>query len=521
MMRRVPPLEIGVCSETTCDPAIAAGAESRCSNACAEKDTCSSEYSARLIAVKDWPGYVSNSQAGQRLLPIVTRIQSAGGRAFLVGGAVRDGLLGKPVKDLDVEVFGIEIDRLEALLAEFGQVMTVGRSFGVLMLRGLEIDFSLPRRDSKIAPGHSGFEVVFDPGATFEEASRRRDLTINSMGVDLGTGELFDPHGGARDLEQKCLRATDVRHFSEDPLRGLRVAQFAARFRMTASSELLAQCAALDLSELPGERIWGEFQKMLCKGAEPSRGFNFMRDAKLLRFFPEIEALIDVPQDPEWHPEGDVWIHTLMTVDRAAEQRSGERCSDEVLMFSALCHDFGKPSTTEEIDGRIRSRAHDEAGVEPTLVFLERMRARHSLKDQVVALVRHHLAPAQFAEQKAGPRAYRKLARKLGAVDLSMRDLERVARADHLGRTTPEALRRKFAAGDAFLARSEELAVEQVPPIDLVMGRHLIAKGIEPSPRFSEILRRCREIQDDTGWTEAEAILNRALEDLEITELTR
>ncbi len=458
---------------------------------------------------------------GTRLLEIAAALREAGGRVVLVGGAVRDGLLGLPVKDLDVEVFDLEYELLAGVLAGFGEVLSIGQAFGVLVVRGLSIDFSLPRRDSKVAPGHRGFEVEFDPQLPFDEASRRRDLTINSMGIELATGKLLDPHRGRADLEAEVLRATDPASFGEDPLRALRVAQMAARFCMTVDPNLIELCATLDLSELPGERLYEEFRKLLLKGREPSRGLSFLRESRLLHHFPELEALIDVPQDPIWHPEGDVWLHTLMAIDSAArlrelglgsESRSeSESIEDVAFMFAVLCHDFGKPTTTAKIDGRVRSRGHDQRGAKPTRIFLERLRASTKLTEMTIALVEQHLAPALLIEQGATPRAYRRLARKLARAGVSMRLLERVARADHLGRTTEDALAGRFEAGDAFVAQADALEVGIEGPKDVVLGRHLIARGLTPSPEFSETLDRCRDIQYETGLTDPVEILDRVM----------
>ena len=451
------------------------------------------------------------TNSGRRLLDIAAVLREAGGRAVLVGGAVRDGLLGLPIKDLDVEVFDIELAPLKQILAGFGEVLSIGQSFGVLIVSGLAIDFSLPRKDSKVAPGHRGFKIEVDPQLSFDEASRRRDLTINSMGIDITSRELLDPHGGRADLKARVLRATDPTCFGEDPLRALRVAQMAARFRMTIDPDLVEICAALDLSELLGERLYEEFRKLLLKGREPSRGLAFLRESRLLHHFPELEALIDVPQDAVWHPEGDVWTHTLMALDRAAQLREGESSEDEALMFAVLCHDFGKPATTAEIDGRLRSRGHDRLGAEPTRAFLGGLRASAKLTEMVVALVEQHLAPALLIEQRATPKAFRKLARKLAAAGVSMRLLERVARADHMGRTTEDAVAGRFPAGDVFIEQADSLAVDTRGPKDVVLGRHLIARGHTPSPEFAEILDRCRDVQDETGLADPEEILDQVL----------
>ena len=482
---------------------------------------------------------------------VAKAVREAGGRAVVVGGWVRDHLLGVRSKDVDIEVFGLDTARFEALLANFGKVHAVGRAFGVYRVAGIDVDFSLPRRDSKRGPGHRGFDVRPDPSLGFAEAARRRDLTVNSIGIDPLTGEVLDPHGGRRDLGRRLLRATDPARFPEDPLRGLRVAQFAARLEMTPDSALVALCRTLDLSELSGERVFEEFTKLLLRAARPSIGFKVLEDTGLIRFFPELDALRGVAQDPEWHPEGDVWVHTLMVLDVAASLRDGgtdgadgttsptkdagrshddrphgtgnaispaengtrsrDGSGDLALMLGALCHDLGKPATTERVGGRIRSRRHDVEGVAPTRALLGRMRAPGALVDKVAALVEHHLAPAQFARNGATAKGYRRLARKLERAGVGIELLVRVARADHLGRTTADALAGRFDAGDAFLAAARAHGVERAAPRDAVLGRHLVERGMQPGPGFAPILERCREVQDETGWTDPERILDRAL----------
>ncbi len=445
-----------------------------------------------------------------RVLEIARAVARAGGRALLVGGFVRDRLRNVEATELDIEVYGLELPALERLLQRYGAVIAIGRAFGVLQVKGLDVDFALPRLDSKTGAGHKGFEVRCDPGLDFATASRRRDLTINSMGFDPLTDALLDPHGGARDLERGVLRATDPAHFSEDPLRGLRVAQFAARFEMKPDDELLRVCASLDLAELSPERVLEEWRKLLLKGVRPSLGTEILKTTGLLRSFPELDALVGVPQDPEWHPEGDCWVHNQMVIDEAARLRDGLG-DDEALMFGALLHDVGKPVTTATTDGRVRSPNHDVRGVELAARFLERMRAPNELVARVGALVEHHLAPALFIKNGATAKGYRRLARKLGAMGVSAELLLRVARSDHFGRTTEEAVARVFPAGDEFLARATELAIEKSPPRDVVLGRHLIARGMRPGSEFGVILERCREAQDENGWTDPEQILEHVL----------
>ena len=446
----------------------------------------------------------------QPVLDIANDVRTRGGRALVVGGYVRDILLGLDAKDVDVEVFGLSLDVLAEVLGGHGEVIEIGRAFGVLRIKNLDVDFSLPRRDSKVGAGHRGFDVETDPRLDFATAARRRDLTINSIGLDPLTGEYLDPQGGRKDLKDQALRATDPDHYAEDPLRGLRVAQFAARFEMQPDDELIALSRDLPLDEVAPERQFEELRKLLLKGTLPSAGLEFLRESGLIRFFPELAVLIGVEQDPVWHPEGDVWIHTMMVIDEAAKLRQGDD-NDLAMMLGALCHDFGKPDVTETIDQRVRSPNHDGQGIPHTERFLERLRAPHRLSEQVKALVHHHLAPALFTQTGAGGKGYRRLARKLDEAGVSMELLVRVARADHLGRTTDEALARVFPAGDAFLEQAKRYLVEQKGPKDVVQGRHLIARGIAPGPEFGEILARCRDLQDEHGWDDPEYLLDAAL----------
>jgi tRNA nucleotidyltransferase (CCA-adding enzyme) len=443
---------------------------------------------------------------------VARAVEAAGGRAVLVGGYVRDRLLGVASKDCDVEIYGLSPDAVADLLADFGELIQVGRAFGVLRIKGIDADFSLPRRDSKSGSGHRGFDIAFDPDLDFAQASRRRDLTVNSIGLDLSSGEILDPHGGREDLARGVLRATDAAHFAEDPLRGMRTAQFAARLEMAPDEELTALCSQLDLAELPAERIYEELRKLLVKARKPSLGFEFLSRARLLRFFPEIESLQSVPQDPKWHPEGDVWVHTMLVIDEAAALRTGDD-EDLALMFAALCHDFGKPAVSVEHGGRVRTPKHDAIGARLAREFLERLRAPGHLCDQVEALVKYHLAPALFVAQGTTATGYRRLARNLDKAGVNIALLVRIARADHWGRTTDEANRRIFPAADTFVAEAEKASVVDEAPTDVVQGRHLQARGLEPGPQFGDILNRCRDLQDETGWTDADKILDKVLGD--------
>ena len=442
---------------------------------------------------------IPDSKLRSALDTVCREIARAGGRALVVGGAVRDALLGGIAHDLDIEVYGLDPERLRAVLNEHFDLDLVGQSFGVLKIRHLPIDVAMPRRESKRGLGHKGFEVHSDPHLRLEEAAARRDFTINAMAYDPLTDELLDPVGGRADLEASILRHVSEK-FVEDPLRVLRAMQFAARFDLRVADETVVLCRGIEREGLARERVFEEWKKLILQGRAISRGLHFLRDCGWVREFPELEALIDCPQDPKWHPEGDVWIHTLHVMDAFARERVGDPWEDLVVGFGCLCHDLGKPATTtHDLDGRIRSKNHEEQGEPPTRSFLARFTDQEQLVNAVVPLVREHLKPFTLWDAKASPAAVRRLARRVGRIDR----LVRVARADHQGR--PPLPFDGFPAGDWLLARAEELAVRSGAPQPIVLGRHLIALGLRPGAHFKELLDACFEAQLEGEITDAES----------------
>ena len=429
---------------------------------------------------------------------ISRQVAAAGGRALMVGGSVRDALLGEAANDLDFEVFGLEPEALKRLLARHFDLDLVGQSFGVLKIRHLDIDVSIPRRESKRGLGHKGFDIHSEPGLTLAEAAERRDFTINAMAFDPLAGELLDPFGGRLDLEARTLRHVSEK-FAEDPLRVLRGMHFAARFALEAAPETIVLCRRIEPEGLPRERIFEEWRKLILLGHEISRGLAFLRATGWIRYTPELAALIDCPQDPEWHPEGDVWTHTCHVMDAFARERLGEPWEDLVVGFGCLCHDFGKPATTtHDDDGRIRSKGHEERGEAPTRSFLARMTRQSQLAHEVVPLVREHLKPTVLHKAGAGHAAVRRLARRVGRIDR----LVRVARADHAGR--PPRPFDGFPAGDWLLEQARALHVADHKPVPIVMGRHLIELGLEPGPHFGDLLEACLDAQLDGAFADLE-----------------
>lgn len=438
----------------------------------------------------------------EKVLALARAIHDAGGRGLLVGGCVRDPLMGTEPKDWDIEVYGIEAARFRELLDLFGSVNVVGEAFTVYKL-GSDLDVSVPRRERKSGRGHRGFIIEGDPSMPIEEATRRRDFTINAILEDPLTGEIIDPFDGRSDLERGVLRAVSQETFPEDSLRVLRAAQFSARFDFKIEQDTVELSRSIDLTDLPPERIWGEMEKLLLLAKCPSIGLRRLHELGAIdQLFPELKELIDVPQDPEWHPEGDVWVHTGLVIDRARELIDDLPYPKKVtVMLAALAHDFGKPATTEFIDGRMRSRGHEEAGVPPTESFLDRLNIHtldgYDVRAQVIALVRDHLKPGEFFKKRdeVGDGAFRRLARRC-ELDL----LYRVAKADSLGRNSDKVAREQWYDAEAqewFIQRARELEVAQQPPPPILLGRHLLEMGLEPGPRIGEITKAVYEMQLD------------------------
>jgi tRNA nucleotidyltransferase (CCA-adding enzyme) len=483
------------------------------------------------------------------VLDICKAVRDAGGRAILVGGSVRDHLLELESKDFDIEVYALSPARLREVLEAIAQVNTVGEQFAVYKLalprRGnnqavsrsnlafdayeasgaqpdppvqapdqqcgnfvgiTEIDVSIPRRESKSGSGHRGFLITGDPSMSFEEAARRRDFTVNAIGYDPLTKETIDPTGGFEDLKRHLLRAVSAETFVEDSLRVLRAMQLAARFEMAIEDRTVELCRSIDLSDLPHERVWGEFEKLLIGARKPSIGLQAALDLLILdKLFPAIRAIVGCRQNPQIHPEGDVFTHTKLVLDQAAPlAQSLPKPKRIAVMLATLLHDLGKPLTIGEVDGKISHFGHDEAGVKPAESVLDTLGLYtldgYNVRSQVLSLVREHLRPGQLYKDPANASegTFRRLARR---VDIGL--LYLVSKADALGRGPNSSA----AAEEWFIERAKEIGVEHGPPSPLLQGRHLVEAGFEPGPRMGNTLREIYELQLDGKVTTLEEAL--------------
>jgi len=434
-------------------------------------------------------------------------LMEIGARPIVVGGYVRDHFLGVESKDIDIEVYGISsLDVLKSSLETFTPVHEVGKSFGVLKIRldDHDLDISLPRTEIKTAKGHKGFHVQTNGYLDFNTASKRRDFTMNAIGYDIKTDFFIDPHGGKVDIKNSIIRHVDDKSFAEDPLRVLRAVQFAARFNFKLDTNTLKLCQTMIkddmLSELPKERIFEEYKKLLLKAPKPSIGFELLD--KLNALFPELKALQGIVQDETKHPEGDVWTHTMMSLDAMAELKTGNKKKDITLMLAILCHDLGKVKTTKIIDNEVSATDHHNV-LEPALSLLERLSDQKSLVDAVIALIQEHPMPSRLYKEDAQDSDIRRLSTRI-----DIEDLVTLAKADNFGRSTQDAMDKKYPPGEWLLAKAKELNILHKGPEQILQGRHLIACGQKAGKQFKDILQQSYEAQlEGRFFTEEEALV--------------
>lgn len=416
---------------------------------------------------------------------LASLVRDHGGRAYYVGGFVRDALLGETGKDIDIEVHGITPDCLKEILDALGQRITIGESFGIFNLKGYALDIAMPRKEEARGQGHRDFDIFVDPFIGTQSAARRRDFTFNALMQDVLTGELIDHFGGEADLKAGILRHVSTESFPEDPLRVLRAAQFAARFGCRVAPETVALCSKMELQHLPKERIEGELKKALLKAERPSVFFEVLREMNQLElWFPELQALIGVGQNPVYHAEGDVWTHTMMVLDEAAKLR--HRAGNPYgLLLSALVHDFGKALSTEAVDGTIHAYQHEITGLPLAEAFLRRITTENKLISYVLNMTELHMKPNTMARVGSAVKNTNKLFDR--AIDPE--GLILLALADDRGRI----LQTPAASTEDFLYERLEI-FKNLMAQPCVQGRDLIEAGLRPDKDFTEILAHAHKL---------------------------
>ena len=417
---------------------------------------------------------------------IARMVAENGGRAYYVGGFVRDALIHKENKDVDIEVHGITPAVLEEILDGLGERMSIGESFGIFGLKGYSLDIAMPRKEEARGQGHKDFDIFVDPFIGTEAAARRRDFTFNALMQDVLTGEIVDHFGGAEDLKAGILRHVNDVSFSEDPLRVLRAAQFAARFGFRVAEETVSLCSRMQLQHLPRERIEGEMKKALLKAERPSVFFEMLRQMKQLEFwFPELKSLIGVEQNPVYHSEGDVWTHTMMVLDEAAKLR--HRATNPYwFMLAAVTHDFGKAACTQVHDGILHAYQHEIQGLPLAENFLRRITSESKLIEYVLNMTQYHMKPNTVA----GTRSAIKVTNRMFDRSVDPEGLICIALADDRGRITQAPT----VDHEGFLYERLEIFRELMAR-PYVMGRDLIEAGLQPGVEFTVILEYAHKLR--------------------------
>ena len=306
-------------------------------------------------------------------LLIAKSVKELGGNVYFVGGYVRDKLLGINNKDIDIEVHGITNVQLESVLDNIGERIFFGENFGVYSLKGTSIDIAMPRKEKQTGVKHTNFEITVDPFMGTYNACKRRDFTINALMQDVLTGEIIDHFNGQYHLKNKIIKHISDETFIEDPLRVLRAAQFAARFEFKIDEETINLCKKMDITTLPKERIETELKKALIKSKKPSIFFEELRKMNQLDYwFKELKDLIGVEQNPIYHSEGDVWVHTMKVLDEGVKFLKKIN-NQYYFLLSCITHDFGKYVCTKIIDGKIKSINHEIEGIPLVKSFLNRI----------------------------------------------------------------------------------------------------------------------------------------------------
>jgi len=450
-----------------------------------------------------------NSTVNKALISILKEIRSNGGIGYLVGGYVRDTILNIKNEDIDVEVYGLELNNIYNILSKYGRVDAVGKSFGVFKatINGMSYDFSIPRSESKKGVGHKGFNINGDPFMSTLDASSRRDFTMNAIMIDpLDDNKIIDHHNGLFHIKNNVLRYVSEA-FSDDPLRPLRAMQFSARFNLNACEDTLNVCKNMisAYKEISKERIWNEWKKWSLSDF-PEKGIDFLDKSNWISLYPEIDNLKGCPQSPEWHPEGDVFIHTnlcLKEAARIANERNYNEKDRMILVFSILCHDFGKPETTKVIDGKIRALAHAQEGVKYAKSFLKSINAPKWLIENVLPLVDKHIHHAGV--KTPNKRNVRRLINSLAPSSMELWDA--VVEADKSGRHPLPKGKLDKVWLDIANELKEEMEDDKNKIKPILTGKHLVELGVKPSPLVGEILDKAYEHQLDNGSDENDMLL--------------
>lgn len=438
-----------------------------------------------MTSIKKYFDQNKNDKNVSCMMKLVSAVSSAGGKTYIVGGFVRDAIIGKENKDIDFEIHGLDAVTIEKILFDVSgsPALKKGSSFGVYGIKGYDFDIAMPRKEHCIGSKHTDFAVSVDPFMGVDEASRRRDFTINSLMYDVEADEIVDCHHGCDDLANKVIRHVCDETYVEDALRVFRAAQFAARFDFDIAPETIALSRSISekLMDLSGERVESEMHKALMKSGKPSVFFRKLLEMDALHFwFPELAALIETPQWPAHHPEGNAFEHTMLVIDEAAKSR----CRAEnpyAFMLAALCHDYGKATTTffNEAKQKLVAYGHDQAAKPLVDAFMDRLRLSNEIRSYVQNLVLLHMRPNMYVGNDATDYAFNHMFDQTKHAE----DLLLLAKADHFGR----GVKLDYTKYDEVLADRLNKYRELMKRPEATAS-DFMKLGVKPSPLLGEML---------------------------------
>ncbi|MCD7892981.1 MAG: HD domain-containing protein [Erysipelotrichaceae bacterium] len=425
-------------------------------------------------------------------------IMSHGGKVYIVGGTVRDFVLSQmnhqPLnsKDMDLEIYHLSFDELKNILSHYGKVNTYGKSFAILGLNTLPgYDFALPRKERKTGNKHQDFDVMIDSELPLEKAVERRDVTMNALMYDYENHQIIDLVGGINDIHHHIIRMVNPQTFQEDPLRILRIANFVARFEMRVDYQTQHYCQIMIkqgmLKDLSIERVYEEYKKILMS-SHPSLGFQFLKDIDALPSY--LKNLINCSQRKDYHPEGDVFNHTMLVLDLAATCKQYSHYP-EAFMWSALLHDIGKPSVTNEQGQALQ---HELAGLD---VFKEvDLISNKKMREYIKVMIHYHMYLFILARGKSRDMKYLKFLKKIDCINdggcFCLEDLMLLSMCDYFGRGYHD-MKQYEAFLDYMDDKIDRLGNKAWEPI--VTGKDLIANGFENHQRYKELLDKAYHMQ--------------------------
>lgn len=438
---------------------------------------------------------------------IAKDVKALGGTAYLVGGIVRDKLLGIQNDDIDIEVHGIMPEQLKEILQKYGELKTIGNSFGIYNLNGYDIDIAMPRKETANGRGgHKDFEVLVDPFCGVEEAAKRRDFTINSIYMDILTGEYIDPYNGILDLKNGIIRATNKDTFIEDPLRVLRAARFASRFNFSIAPETIELCSTMDLSKLPKERVMEELIKLFGNSINGRKSvfFDTLYACNQTEWFKEIYLLKDIQQNTKYHAEGNVYNHTMLVLDGISPKElryySFSDKDSVILHLAVLCHDLGKIRASQMDENGIWHNYGHEAFTYDAENLLNRLTTDKEIQKKVLFLCKNHMSPVRLAKHNSNLTKTNTLFDECEKISPNFGNLLICLSLDDFNG-------REFLNTADFLTKEEQLYhleewlndryshyLEYVSSHSEICGQDLINLGLEPGEIFTEILKKAHHL---------------------------